>query len=128
MPVPHHLVFTGQMPFLPPNQERQSTEGFSSVSRVNTVRVSNRIKVRFIFSSDGSVSAFEVGIGFFPYFSVFLMSFRYLVLVFQNTAISVFHIFPFMHYFKSVRSLCEYVSMPWYRPPTLELAQCRPTL
>jgi len=68
MPVPHHLVFTGQMPFLPPNQERQSTEGFSSVSRVNTVRVSNRIKVRFIFSSDGSVSAFEVGIGFFPIF------------------------------------------------------------
>jgi len=27
MPVPHHSVFTGQMPFLPPNQQRQSTEG-----------------------------------------------------------------------------------------------------
>jgi len=26
-PVPHHSVFTGQMPFLPPNQQRQSTEG-----------------------------------------------------------------------------------------------------
>ena len=26
MPVPHHLVFTGRMPFLPPNQQRQSTE------------------------------------------------------------------------------------------------------
>jgi len=26
MPVPHHLVFTGQMPFLPPNQQRQITE------------------------------------------------------------------------------------------------------
>jgi len=25
-PVPHHSVFTGQMPFLPPNQQRQSTE------------------------------------------------------------------------------------------------------
>ena len=24
---PHHSVFTGQMPFLPPNQQRQSTEG-----------------------------------------------------------------------------------------------------
>jgi len=23
----HHSVFTGQMPFLPPNQQRQSTEG-----------------------------------------------------------------------------------------------------
>jgi len=27
MPVPHHSVFTGRMPFLPPNKERQSTEG-----------------------------------------------------------------------------------------------------
>jgi len=26
MPVPHHLVFTGQMPFLPPNEQRQSNE------------------------------------------------------------------------------------------------------
>jgi len=27
MPVPYHSVFTGQMPFLPPKQQRQSTEG-----------------------------------------------------------------------------------------------------
>jgi len=27
MPVSHHSVFTGRMPFLPPNQQRQSTEG-----------------------------------------------------------------------------------------------------
>jgi len=26
MPAPHHC-FTGRMPFLPPNQQRQSTEG-----------------------------------------------------------------------------------------------------
>jgi len=26
-PVPHHSVFTGQMPFLLPNQQHQSTEG-----------------------------------------------------------------------------------------------------
>jgi len=26
MPVPHHSVFTDQMPFLPPNQQQQSTE------------------------------------------------------------------------------------------------------
>jgi len=26
-PVPHHLGFTFQMPFLPPNQQHQSTEG-----------------------------------------------------------------------------------------------------
>jgi len=27
MPAPHRSVFTGQMPFLPPSQQRQSTEG-----------------------------------------------------------------------------------------------------
>jgi len=27
MPVPHHSVFAGRMPFLPANQQRQSTEG-----------------------------------------------------------------------------------------------------
>jgi len=26
-PAHHHSVFTGRMPFLPPNQQRQSTEG-----------------------------------------------------------------------------------------------------
>jgi len=29
MPTPHHSVFTGRMPFLPPNQQHQSTEAFS---------------------------------------------------------------------------------------------------
>ena len=29
MPLPHHSFFTGRMPFLPPNQQRQSTEGRS---------------------------------------------------------------------------------------------------
>jgi len=27
MPAPHHSVFTSRMPFLPPNQQRQPTEG-----------------------------------------------------------------------------------------------------
>jgi len=27
MPTPHHSVFTGHMPFLPTNQQHQSTEG-----------------------------------------------------------------------------------------------------
>jgi len=31
MPAPHHPVFTGRMPFLPPNQQHQSTEGIGSV-------------------------------------------------------------------------------------------------
>ena len=28
MPAPHHSDFTGRMPFLPPNQQRQSTEEY----------------------------------------------------------------------------------------------------
>ena len=31
-PAPHRSVFTGQMPFLPPNQQRQSTEGKATIS------------------------------------------------------------------------------------------------
>jgi len=31
-PAPHRSVFTGRMPYLPPNQQRQSTEG----NRANT--------------------------------------------------------------------------------------------
>jgi len=30
-PVPHHSVFTGRMPFLPPNQQRQITEGMAQL-------------------------------------------------------------------------------------------------
>jgi len=29
MPATDHSVFTGRMPFLPPNQQRQSTEGIT---------------------------------------------------------------------------------------------------
>jgi len=29
-PAPHTQLFTGRMPFLPPNQQRQSTEGTST--------------------------------------------------------------------------------------------------
>jgi len=30
-PAPQHSVFTGQMPFLPPNQQRQSTESLITI-------------------------------------------------------------------------------------------------
>ena len=32
MPAPHHSVFTGRMPYLPPNQQLQSTEGFTDIT------------------------------------------------------------------------------------------------
>ena len=37
MPAPHHSVFTGRMPFLPPNQQCQSTK-----AHVNNSTVYNR--------------------------------------------------------------------------------------
>ena len=33
-PTPHHSVFTGWMPFLPSNQQRQSTEGTDKTEKV----------------------------------------------------------------------------------------------
>ena len=32
MPASHHLFFTGRMPFLPPNQQCQSTEAYSLIT------------------------------------------------------------------------------------------------
>jgi len=41
MPTPHRSVFfTGRMPFLPPNQQRQSTEG-------NKLDSKNKLKFHF---------------------------------------------------------------------------------
>jgi len=41
-PAPHHSVFTGRMPFLPPNQQRQSTEG--SLKAKTSCKTFNLIK------------------------------------------------------------------------------------
>ena len=46
MPVPHHSVFTGRMPFLPPNEQRQSTEGIiKTLHRNDTVIVAGEMVV-----------------------------------------------------------------------------------
>jgi len=41
-PASHHSVFTGWMPFLPPNQQRQSTEG-NSLRTLQTIMPQNEI-------------------------------------------------------------------------------------
>jgi len=41
-PVPHHSVFTGQMPFLLPNQQHQSNEGTVSCVRSTKMLITNR--------------------------------------------------------------------------------------
>ena len=38
-PAPHHSVFTGWMPFLPPNQQRQSIEGNEGVMSIVDLRM-----------------------------------------------------------------------------------------
>ena len=35
-PAPHYSVFTGRMPFLPPNQQCQSTEGDNKITKYTT--------------------------------------------------------------------------------------------
>jgi len=42
MPAPHHSVFTGQLPFLTPNQQHQSTEGKITISE----SIANRVLCR----------------------------------------------------------------------------------
>ena len=49
-PVPHHSVFTGRMPFLPPNQQRQSTEG-----QTGWVKAQKITSVPYISSSYTSI-------------------------------------------------------------------------
>jgi len=41
-PAPHHSVFTGRMPFLPPKQQRQSTEDTQRTIDVNIMPNSHR--------------------------------------------------------------------------------------
>ena len=38
MPTPHHSVFTGRMPFLPPNQQRQSIEGIQQHQSTESIK------------------------------------------------------------------------------------------
>jgi len=44
MPAPHHSVFTGRIPFLPPNQQRQSTEGTLQIVREKNAVCTRRPK------------------------------------------------------------------------------------
>ena len=79
-----------------------------------------------VSTSDGSVSVFEVGVGIFKVGLVFGIGIsKYSDICIGIQYFSIFSIFPCLHYFKSVRSLCM---CAWYRPPTVELVQCRSTL
>ena len=44
-PAPHHSVFTGWMPYLPPNQQRQSTEGTDTRTVVGLLHINTHVKV-----------------------------------------------------------------------------------
>jgi len=40
LPAPHHSVFTGRMPFLPPNQQCQSTEVIKALKAFKALKAS----------------------------------------------------------------------------------------
>jgi len=47
-PAPHHSVFKGRVPFMPPNQQRQSTEGtISSIKRDERINLVFGMRVSF---------------------------------------------------------------------------------
>ena len=54
-PAPHHSVFTGRVPFLPPNQQRQSTEGINTRELLNNIE--HREKTDPIFCPMLSISS-----------------------------------------------------------------------
>ena len=44
-PAPHRSIFTGRMPFLPPNQQRQSTEGqYTNTSANSDQPITRRLR------------------------------------------------------------------------------------
>ena len=49
-PAPHHSVFTDRMPFLPPNQQRQSTEGKYHISSniVNGTKLTETVIIKLL--------------------------------------------------------------------------------
>jgi len=49
MPAPYHSVFTGRMSFLPPNQQRQSTEGKAILAKVQLLAMSSVAMLFYIF-------------------------------------------------------------------------------
>jgi len=52
-PAPHRSIFTGRMPFLPPNQQHQSTEGQIITLIINwntSVAIMNNLHVLFNFA------------------------------------------------------------------------------
>ena len=51
MPAPHHSVFTGRIPFMPPNQQRQSTEGWKKAETTAMVTIARRPQVSHTASS-----------------------------------------------------------------------------
>ena len=50
-PALHHSVFTGQMPFLPPNQQCQSTEGYYQLILLPNVNILSVTVSRVVVSS-----------------------------------------------------------------------------
>jgi len=54
-PAPHHSVFTGRMPFLPPNQQRQSSQGTKHVFKTckQLLNVYTQTQWLAIWNADG---------------------------------------------------------------------------
>ena len=54
-PAPHYSVFTGRMPFLPPNQQRQSTEGTQSPPHYSVTNSHSLCALRVVAWRSGNI-------------------------------------------------------------------------
>ena len=71
IPVPHHSVFTAWMPFLPPNQQSQSTEGIHSLhsevtSKCEVLSFNNNASKLLTLYSNGTLNVLFLWQGWRP--------------------------------------------------------------
>ena len=52
MPEPHHSFFTGRMPFLPPNQQRRSTEGLIRTAKTLCKSWQGQWRIFILFTAE----------------------------------------------------------------------------
>jgi len=94
LPPPSRHIFTGRMPFLPPNQEHQSTEGIL-INKWQTIiirPIKNYTALGTAHPTPRHIAAIEVGTVSLP------ASSRFVGLSFPHCAVTGFHKFSFTFY------------------------------
>ena len=105
-PAPHHSSFTGRMPFLPPNQQHQSTEGLNTWSGNDIVTIAKELHVAWCYSTNNSP--------FLPSYIVFITGTNWFI---ENRQIIDWHFVCCIYISQSVK--CTREAMPVWQIHTL---------